>query len=73
MNTTLLSNRENPHYFICQGDINIINRDTTLIDTLPFKDWSVASKYAKSLGKNYFAVFASHMEWDKMVGYWGIK
>ena len=73
MNTKLLSNRENPHFFICEGGINIINRDTNLIDTLPFKDWNTASKYAKSLGKNYFAVFASHMEWEKMVGYWGIK
>ena len=73
MNTKLLSNRENPHFFICQGGINIINRDTNLIDTLPFENWSIATKYAKSLGKDHFAVFASHMEGDKMVGYWGIK
>lgn len=73
MNTTLLSNRENPHYFICSGGINIINRDTTLIDTLPFKDGKSAIKYAKNLGKNHFAVFATHMEWAKMVGYWGVK
>lgn len=73
MNTALLSNPNNPHYFICEGEINIITRDTNLIDFLPFKDAKEAGKYAKSLGKGAFAVFATHFEWEKMVGYWGIK
>ncbi len=67
MNTNLLSNPNNPHYFICEGKINIINGHTTIMGMLPFKDASFATKYAKSLGQTYFAVFATHMEWEKML------
>ena len=44
-----------------------------MISNLTSEAGEVAGKYAKRLGKNYFAVFATHMEWEKMVGYWGLK
>ena len=64
---SLLSNRNNPHYIIAKGNINIITTESEIVDFLPFKDSSFADKYAKKLGKRYFATFASTMIYDYLI------
>jgi len=62
---SLLSNRNNPHYFICKNNINVITKDCTIVDFLPFKDALEAKKYSKKIG--CFAVFATHIEYDNII------
>ena len=68
MNIELLSNRENPHYFICSGHMNIISRVTDILEIRPFKNASDANMWVKkNLGKNHFAAYATHYVWDAMI------
>ena len=65
INKEFLSSRTNPHFFIVKGcGFNTINADSTIVDFKPFPSANEATKYAKTIGG--FAVYASHMEMDKI-------
>lgn len=58
-----LSNPINPHYFIFKSNgLNIITKDSIIIDLKPFESAKFANKYAKSIGA--FSVFASHFQYE---------
>jgi len=66
INQSTLSNQNNPHYFIFKSDgLNIITKDSVIIDLKPFSSAKIANKYAKSIGA--FSVFASHFQYDIIV------
>jgi hypothetical protein len=64
INKEFLSSRTNPHFFIVNGAINAINSESTIMDFKPFPSAKEATKYAKTIGG--FAVYASHMEMEKI-------
>jgi hypothetical protein len=65
INKKFLSSRTNPHFFIVKGGgFNMINAESTIVDFKPFPSAKEATKYAKTIGG--FAVYASHMEMEKI-------
>lgn len=70
---TLIGNKENPHFFICSGWIDMITKDTVLYEFSYFKNQAAAQRYCKRLGKSYFPKFASQDVYKKLLKYGQIQ